>query len=244
MLLSTLDDPARRTGPIARSLGYGVIGGVLPAGCVGGAYLFAESRAVAPGGSMDLLLFAHLAVFPAFIAVPAAVVAAGAMCFRRPRRWAAPVLAASLAWNAVLLLVPRWGWNIRREAFAALAERSRPLIDAIGAFERAEGRPPASLDELVPLYLSEVPTTGMGAYPRYIYRGSSAANPQAEGNQPDSARLEQRGPRQENRWSLSVSCPSGMLNFDTFSHWPLNNYPDTFDGSRLERIGDWAYGHE
>ncbi len=187
---------------------------------------------------MGLLFFAHLMFLPACIAVPAAIVTSGAMCVRRRRPWHAPVLAASLAWIAALFIVPRWGWNIRREAFAALAERSRPLIEAIEAFEQVEGRPPTSLDELVPIYLPEVPTTGMNAYPRWFYRVTS------DGKKSDPVTGPQGNPSEENRWSLSVPCSSGAINFDRFTYWPLKNYPDTRDGRGIERIGDWAYEHE
>ncbi|MCC7292610.1 MAG: hypothetical protein IT449_11175 [Phycisphaerales bacterium] len=200
--------------------------------------LFAEARAVAPDGSSDLLSVALLAWIPACVAFPAAFVACAAMCSGRARRWAAPLLAVCLTWVAAFLIVPRWGWSLRREGFARLAERSRPLIEAIEAFEEAEGRPPASLGELVPGYLPNVPTTGMKAYPRYVYRVAP------EAKKPDPVSTPQEDPLKENRWSIWVPCSSGMLDFDAFTYWPLKNYPDTFGGASLERIGDWAYEHE
>lgn len=72
---------------------------------------------------------------------------------------------------AVLLVGNTWlQHNIRRNAFAQLANRSAPLVAAISRYEQDHGHPPKALGELVPRYLSSYPRTGLRAYPEYHYR--------------------------------------------------------------------------
>ena len=52
---------------------------------------------------------------------------------------------------------------------AAVIDRAAPLVRAIRAYESDAGRPPASLNALVPKYLAAVPTTGLDASPSYDY---------------------------------------------------------------------------
>lgn len=59
--------------------------------------------------------------------------------------------------------------QFRHERFGEFAARSRPLLSAIDSYERDNGHPPKALEALVPGYLQEVPTTGMGAFPAYLY---------------------------------------------------------------------------
>lgn len=54
-------------------------------------------------------------------------------------------------------------------AFARLARRSQPLVEAICEYSAEQGRPPESLQALVPQYLERVPGTGLPAYPQYDY---------------------------------------------------------------------------
>ncbi len=110
-------------------------------------------------------------------------------------------------------------------AFAELAERSKPLVAAIHAYQQKRGRPPESLSSLVPEYISSVPTTGMGAYPKYEY-------------------LMDTTNFHGNPWVLRVFTPAGGINFDQFLYFPLTNYPATGYGGVLRRIGDWAYVFE
>jgi hypothetical protein len=134
--------------------------------------------------------------------------------------------------GSLVLVFSLWGGFllaslIRRSAFEELAIRSRPLVAAIVAYQTAHGAPPGTLEDLVPTFLPEVPGTEMAAYPQYHYNtGKSAAN--FEGNP----------------WVLIVSCPSGMINFDTFMYFPLQNYPPSGFGGGIEKIDAWGYVHE
>ncbi len=59
--------------------------------------------------------------------------------------------------------------RIRYDGFAALTERSKPLLAAIKAYEAEHDAASKTLNELVPKYLSKIPGTGAGAYPAYYY---------------------------------------------------------------------------
>lgn len=115
---------------------------------------------------------------------------------------------------------------IRTKQFEDLAGRSLPLIVAIKQFEKEKSKPPSNLDELVPLYLNEVPNTGMGAYPKFSYQLRTEENHLAA------------------PWELSVDCPLGMLNRDVFYYLPTEKYPQHDYGGYIERIKNWAYVHE
>lgn len=119
------------------------------------------------------------------------------------------------------------GAHIRRDAFIGLADRSKPLIEAVKRYEQELGKPPESLEALVPNYLPQAPSTRLGAYPKYEYVSG------------DRAKRYQGNP-----WVIYVFTPSGGINFDQFMYFPLQNYPKKGYGGTLERIGDWAYVHE
>ena len=115
--------------------------------------------------------------------------------------------------------------RIRMNAFADLAERSKPLVAAIHAYQQKRGHPPESISGLVPEFISSVPLTGMGAYPEYEY-------------------LKDTTNFHGNPWVLRVFTPSVGINFDQFLYFPLTNDPATGYGGVLRRIGDWAYVFE
>ena len=54
-------------------------------------------------------------------------------------------------------------------AFEQFAARAAPLVKAIEDYQRVRGHLPEKLDRLVPDYLSQVPETGLGAYPEFEY---------------------------------------------------------------------------
>ena len=58
-------------------------------------------------------------------------------------------------------------FTISEEEITLNKARGQLLIDALEQYRVAEGKPPAQLQELVPTYLQEVPTTTMG--PEFIY---------------------------------------------------------------------------
>lgn len=171
-----------------------------------------------------LQIFIHLPFMAALVAL---VVSPFFLVIRRFRAFALRVLIASAVLTASVFIGVRVGWRIRVAAFHRLAERSVPLVQTIRSCESRYGTSPSELPALVPDFLSTIPGTGMAAYPRYeYYVGVKAADYDA------------------NPWVLVVFTPSGGLNWDQFMYFPLQNYPKTGYGGRLERISDWAYLHE
>jgi len=136
------------------------------------------------------------------------------------------VCVACIIYPTVCFLSCRVGFDIRYEAFASLAERSEPLVEAIQAFQAKKGHPPDKLEDLVPEFLPEVPGTGMGSCPDYLYR----VGPDAEAYD-------------DNPWVLVVNAGFGT-NFDLFLYFPDGNYPERGYSGWLEKVGDWAYVHE
>lgn len=194
---------------------------IVPLVCIPGAEWIAVS-AQGGGAWSDLPL---MFVFLAILAVPmiCAALVGIAVC-RTRRRWAL-IAKVSASYLVAFIIAARIGTFVRMRAFHRLAERSAPLIAAIHAFEQEHGRPPLSLSALTPEFIQSVPSTGMGAYPRYRI-------------EIDSARYH------GNAWTLVVDVASGGINKDQFLFFPLRNYPETASGGWLERVGDWAYVHE
>ncbi len=184
-----------------------------------------ERFVVSPNGTRGFLFPGILFVIPWLLSVPALVVALIGLAFRKHRKGAAAVALSALAYFASFPASERIGYKVRMQAFHKLADRSKPLVDAIRSFDRKYGKPPESLQALVPEFITLVPSTGMGAYPEYRY----TANPTNFLGNP---------------WALVVFTPSGGINFDQFMYFPLTNYPTNGFGGWIERVGDWAYVHE
>ncbi|QIF02045.1 hypothetical protein [Roseimicrobium sp. ORNL1] len=188
-----------------------------------------SSLAVAPVGHMMFLWFKlpyFLAVFPALLMV--VILPLRALLWREERSLMLAWWCATLVFLASLVAGEFFGQLVRHRAFNRLAERSAPLVEAIKKYEKEHGAPPPSLESLVPQYLPTVPRTGIMAYPTYRYYPKAKDSKDYEGNP----------------WILSVSTPSGGINFDEFLYFPLQNYPETGYGGGLQRIRDWAYLHE
>ena len=128
-------------------------------------------------------------------------------------------------------MLPCWavtGRKIRMAGMESCGRRAQPLITAIGQYEIDHDLPPAYLDDLVPDYLPNVPSTGMMAYPEFDYHSGVDAEEEYAGNS----------------WALSIFTPNVGINFDRMLYFPNQNYPDEGYGGWLEMIGDWAYVHE
>jgi hypothetical protein len=186
-----------------------------------------EYQAVAPVGHRMFLNF-ELPYLAGMLAAACAILVLPFLALRRVDR------ASALAWLLAAITFLSFavgglllGARIRHDAFVRLAMRSVPLVGAIKDYEATQGRPPPSLEALVPTYLPRVPRTGMMAYPDYQYRIGAEAERRAG-----------------NPWILTVYTPTGGINFDEFMYFPLQNYPKTGYGGSLERIRDWAYLHE
>jgi hypothetical protein len=192
---------------------------------VGGLIILADYYAVAPRGSDALKILLVFVVFPFLLSVAVIPIALFCCILPRLRRTAFQVLLSCLIFAVILLTSIRIGGRVRINGFHALARRSVPLVEAIKAYEQANGHPPETLAALVPEFLPSIPQTGMAAYPEYRYHVGA------------------EGLYEGNPWILEVSTPSGILNFDRFLYYPMQNY-GPWCGDPLERVGDWAYHHE
>jgi hypothetical protein len=191
------------------------------------AYPLLEYLALAPFGSKWFLATKMVLVMPMLAALAVLVISPFLLFFRRLRQSA--VHSFCIAGVVTLGFCVSFNRDdfVRMPAFYRLAKRSVPLVQAIRAYEAQHGQPPPSLAALVPDFLSAVPNTGMGAYPDYkYYTGEEAAR--YDGNS----------------WILVIPTSRGVLNWDSFMYFPLQNYPKTGYGGVLERIEDWAYVHE
>jgi len=180
---------------------------------------------VAPFGSAIFLSLVILIALPVPTAGLVVILAPFLFFSRRLRPAAFRYFLTAAVFLAAVALGIQSGRQIRRAAFHRLAKRSAPLVNAIKDYTARHGQPPATLSALVPEFLPSVPKTGMAAYPHYDYQ---------VGNKAFFYR--------ENPWTLSVATPNGMLNFDQFLYFPLQNYPENY--GTLERIADWGYIHE
>jgi hypothetical protein len=125
----------------------------------------------------------------------------------------------------LLLLVMTSGpmMQMRVSGFGRLGHAAAPLVMAVHRFEKERGTPPSSLQELVPVYLSELPA--WSGRLRYFAAGQTDFE------------------LYENPWILKVDAGFG-LGFDSFVYFPKQNYPPYLYGGRPERVGAWAYVHE
>ena len=185
-----------------------------------------QRAVVSPHGDMFFVSLAYLFVLLTVVAIPLFFGALIGLCFRKFRSISAVSALCSGVYLIAYFVSPKMGDEVRMNAFHRLAERSKPLVDAVRAYEEKHGRPPASLEALVPEFIASVPTTGMKAYPKYEYAVVTNANDHG------------------NPWIITIFTPSGGINFDQFMYWPLTNYPARGYGGWIERVGDWAYVHE
>ncbi len=113
---------------------------------------------------------------------------------------------------------------LRRDAFESFSERSRPLIEAIRAYEQREGQPPPELSALVPSYLPELPSTGMRVCPAYGYEvGERVAE------------------RQGSDWILVVECYSLPVGWDTLVYYPDAPPEWSNFGDLVHTYGNWVF---
>ncbi len=189
---------------------------------------FADYAAIASWGTEAFLwwelFFIGIPMLAIAFVIPVSLIFA---FFKRFRRLAFFAFVCALSFFCGTMIGSKTGSKIRMKGFTLLAERSKPLVEAIKKYEREHGTPPESLEALIPKYLPQIPSTRMSAYPKYEYVSGEKAR-HYDGNP----------------WALYVFTPSGGINFDQFLYFPLQNYPQSGYGGSLERVGEWAYVHE
>lgn len=197
-------NPRRRMSTLTFSLIVQGIGLPVVIACPGFVIL-AHYVAVAPWGSFELLLLEPLPGLAMLLSLPAAVAASLLMMKDRFRRLTANVLVLCLLLFPLMWYALDIGRDIRHQAFVNLASRSRSLVQAVHDYENDTGAPPRQLSDVVPKYLAQIPSTGMGAYPDYEL---IVPTPQRA--------MYYRG----QRWVLRVRTPSAILNWDEFLYFP------------------------
>jgi hypothetical protein len=112
-----------------------------------------------------------------FAAVLAALAARSARWLLYLFPLALPVVLFA-GWIAVTLRFPQRPQVVRDAEFHALAERSRPLTDALARYVEDHDLAPPALEALVPRYLPAIPSTGLTAHPIYRYRVFAGGMPE------------------------------------------------------------------
>ncbi len=111
-------------------------------------------------------------------------------------------------------------YSLLWRGYELLSARSTELIAAIENYERANGKPPAELAELIPTFIDSIPLTDMPRSLQYDY----------------STMVDFCSTR--NGWELSM--PAGdYIGFDSFFYCPLRDY-----SQRFKVVGNWAYYFE
>jgi hypothetical protein len=105
-----------------------------------------------------------------------------------------------------------------RSAVARAIERGEIVISAIDQYKITSGRFPESLSDLG----VKIPTSNICAFQNFEYEKYDEAG----------------------GYQLSVSMPSGGINWDVLVYRPNGNYPDHMEGGWPERFGKWVYVHE
>lgn len=164
----------------------------------------------------------------AAVALMAAAVGGFLSLFPRTRAAGFFLAPASLIFVASFVVAAYAGSAVRMLGFERFTERAQPVVDAIDRYVRQNGQPPSSLAELFPDYLPSVPSTGVGSAPEFRYIVGEQAKREYHANP----------------WVLQLDVSTGVMNWDIFIYYPLQNYPERGHGGALERIGDWAYVHE
>lgn len=197
---------------------------------INGIGIFSEMRALSPAGSFDMIDsgFGLFSVSISFFApIIGVIFSLPFMLIRVSRHRGFVLFCVCVSFFGTFFLTMHLRESLRMRAFYSLAERSTPLIEAIGQFERDTGDPPETLEHLVPGYLTRVPSTEMGAYPDWGFLVTKDT-----------------GSWGENSWVISMEASKGLLNWDRFLYFPEQDYLESDGGGVYERVGNWAYYHE
>lgn len=191
--------------------------GMLSGAIVGLPYVVASYGAWRPWGSRGLLALANYGLILAILlALLLSILSLPALFFSRLRPTAAVLITASGVCLLVMVLVGLATAGTEEAGVHRLIARGTPLVNAILRYEADVGHPPASLGELMPRYLREIPSTGSGAFPEWQYARRDAEH--------------------GGRWSISLSLGAMLFDFKHLAFDPTGQYLPY--GAR--RIEGWA----
>ncbi len=95
-------------------------------------------------------------------------------CWFVPFRWmrwtASTITILALGFLFVSFPARSIGQNLRIGGFKKVAAVGDDIATAIAKFTEETGHPPSSLDELLPIYIEHIPSTGLAAYPAFNYQ--------------------------------------------------------------------------
>ncbi len=204
---------------------FGLVAGVLFAGALTamllqGAWSLHALQPLRGGGS--LIPFLLLLFWMLFVPLGLAVWIG--LCLRRTRMLLIAALLVSAAFAGYFPLVTvatRLQDRVWQACYPRIRERGQPIIDALRSFERDHGHPPGGLVALVPEYLPDIPTTGVDAYPDFLYREATAWR--------------------KTSWQLTASTPRGIIDFSAYVYCSDPKDPDLTAPSSEQRVGQWVY---
>lgn len=139
-----------------------------------------------------------------------------------PARW--PLAVGAVLSFGLYLATMELSQVVRQHAMERAGVRAQPLIDAIRAHADETGSPPRTLADLVPRRLDAVPSTGLEAYPEFLY----------------DCRVERYG--EPLRWSLTIDCRPDFLSRARLVYFPDGDYERL--GRDFDRLGAWAHVRE
>lgn len=204
----------------------GFISGVLVAVGVSSFNMYSMYSAYAPDGD-EIWIWYMLPIYLILIALLLAVPILALLSFiKKMRRFTVPALLFCFVTVLGFWILPK-GDHYRIRAMKNVAQNGQQIINAIKDYETKYGHPPKALTDLVPEYLSKIPSTGLKGHPDFDYLTGSDIEKYHYGN----------------HWILSVfpPCAGG---FDMFQYYPKGNYPLKEEGSKLELINGWVYVNE
>jgi hypothetical protein len=165
------------------------------------------------GLSEKPVMFANIAQILALIFT--VMFAAGAAVFVVPRasRQAAIALLCGALVGGGILVADVFAYRFVHDAGCRrIISRGQPVVAAIQRFQVDAGRPPDSLEELVPKYLPSMPSTGAAIAPEFSYSRDEAL-----------------------RWQLVVALPQSIMDDSSLMYTSDHTY-----GACAYRYRDWA----
>jgi hypothetical protein len=193
-------------------------------GVVFGLIVLFNWLSVSPLGAKWMLFPSVIWAFILLGCLPLGFIALIGCVSKRLRRGSLLRLATVFAVFTSIILGLNVSRFIREHTFDQLTKRSRPLTQAIEEYVAVKGKPPAQLSDLVPAYISEVPTTGIGTYPDY------------ELILPSEGSYYEPYP-----WVLRVQYSAGFMSFEEAVYAPSHTGPKPEFWHVLRQQGNWYY---
>ena len=113
---------------------------------------------------------------------------------------------------------------IKKYSLLSASQAGDKIIQALDAYKAEHKEYPQSLGQVIPRYLSKMPSTGMCRYPRFVYA-----------KDPPSSEGDHRG------YQLSIEAERGVFVPErALFYYPSQQYPESMN---LKEINDWRYIH-